>query len=201
MLDADARLAQILPAGLPFLRKPLPPLCPLQGQVKTFRVQQHLAEIRPDQLVQLSNRQKARGALLRARRLQQRSLAITDVIGVARISRASGTCQVTQPTADHGTQEILMLGVIAAGNALIVLEFFLNHSKLFLADDGRDLSDHDPVFWRHALDTAIAASDRFERGNPPGRWPIVVPSCIHGYPYTPDLSKYGEWCHHSNAGY
>jgi len=179
MLGADTRLAQVLPADLQFLGKPLPPLCPRPRQDQTLRVQQHLAHISPDQVVQLSNRQQARGALLRARRLQQRSLAITGVVGVARIGRASGTCQLAQPTTDHGTQEILMLGVIAAGDALIVLEFFLDHLKLFLADDGRDLSHHNPVFWRHALDTAVASPDWFERGNPSGCRSIVIASCIH----------------------
>jgi hypothetical protein len=70
-----------------------------------------------------------------------------------------------------------MLRVIAAGNALIVLEFFLDHLKLFLTHNGRDLSHHNPVFWRHALDTAIASPDRFERGNASGRRSIVIASC------------------------
>jgi hypothetical protein len=72
-----------------------------------------------------------------------------------------------------------MLRVIATGNALIVLEFFLDHLKLFLAHNSRDLGHHNPVFWRHALNTAIASPDRFERGNASGRRAIVIASCIH----------------------
>jgi len=40
-----------------------------------------------------------------------------------------------------------MLRVIATGTALLVLEFFLDHLKLFLADNGWDLGHHNPVFW------------------------------------------------------
>jgi hypothetical protein len=72
-----------------------------------------------------------------------------------------------------------MLGVIAASDALIVLEFFLDHSKLFLADDDRDVGHHNLVFCRHALDTAIATSDRFQRRDASGGWSIVIASCIH----------------------
>jgi hypothetical protein len=62
VLDTDARLAQILPSGLQFLGEPLSPLCPKPCQGQTLRVQQHLAQIRPDQIVQLSNREiSARG--------------------------------------------------------------------------------------------------------------------------------------------
>jgi hypothetical protein len=69
---------------------------------------------------------------------------------------------------------------MAAGKALIVLEFFLDQVNLFLADNGRDVRHDNPFLCRYALDTAITPSDRFERGNPPGRWPIVGASCIHG---------------------
>ena len=162
-------------------------------------MQQHLAEICPDQFIQLLNRQKARGTLFRARRLQQRTLAVTGIVGMACIGHPSGACQVTQPTTDHRAQQILMFLVIATGNALIVLEFFLDHVKLLLAHNGRDLSDHNPIIYRHAIDTAVASPNRFERRNASGRRSIVIASCIHGYPYTPDLSKYDGWCHHSNG--
>ena len=69
--------------------------------------------------------------------------------------------------------------VIATGNALIVLEFFLDHVKLFLADDDLDLSHNNPIVCWHWLDTAIAASNRFERGDPSCRWSIVMTSCIY----------------------
>jgi len=72
-----------------------------------------------------------------------------------------------------------MFLVIATGNALIVLEFFLNHVKLFPSRDGRDVCHDNPFVCWHALNTAITASDRFERGNASGRWPIVIASCIH----------------------
>jgi hypothetical protein len=53
--------------------------------------------------------------------------------------------------------------VIATGKTLIVLEFFLDHVKLFLAHNDWDLGHDNPILWRHGIDTAIAASDRFER--------------------------------------
>ena len=69
--------------------------------------------------------------------------------------------------------------VIATGKALIVLEFFLDHLKLLLTDDSRNLGHDNPVFWRHGIETANAASDRFERGNASGRRSIVIASCIY----------------------
>ena len=69
--------------------------------------------------------------------------------------------------------------VIATGNALIVFEFFLDHVKLLLAHDRRDLGHHNPVFGRHALDTAVASPDGFERRDASGRRSILIASCIH----------------------
>jgi hypothetical protein len=65
--NAHARLAQILPTRLQFLREPLPALCPLQRLCETLWMQKGLTEVRPDQFVQLLNREKARGTLLGAR--------------------------------------------------------------------------------------------------------------------------------------
>ncbi len=66
------------------------PLCPLQVQGKTLRVQKHLTEICPDQVVQLHYRQHAQGSLFRTRRFRQRPLTNMGVVIVAYIGRASG---------------------------------------------------------------------------------------------------------------
>src|SRR5262245_10959929 len=98
---------------------------------------------------------------------------------MATLVRTAGTHQVTQPTTDHRAQEIRMLRVIAAGDALSVLEFFLDHGKLVLTHNGRDLDHDNPVFRRHALDTAIAASHRFEGRDASLRCPVVDSPGIH----------------------
>lgn len=89
MPQADAGLAHVLPPSLQFLREPVSCLCLFQGMPEDLRMLEDCAHIGPNQFVELFDWDKARGALLRPSRLQQRELTLTRIVLVARIRTAS----------------------------------------------------------------------------------------------------------------
>jgi len=63
LAQTGAAFAQVLAAGLQFLRQPMPPVGALQGPGKFVGVAQHFAQVLPHQLIEPASRRKTRWAM------------------------------------------------------------------------------------------------------------------------------------------
>src|SRR5215211_3570406 len=108
LLEALTGATQLLAPVLHLLREPVAPVRPLQRLGDTLRVGQHLAEVAPDQRVELPGRAEACGALLLLARVDGPPLGRADVVAVARRVPAPAAGRLADPAADQGPQQVAL---------------------------------------------------------------------------------------------
>lgn len=99
---------------------------------------QNIAQIAPDQIVELIGRNQAPRAFLLAPRPEGRAFALADVVGIGSL-RAPGGGQLTMAATGQGAQQVVGRVTVAASAALIEREFLLHLFELLCADQRRNL--------------------------------------------------------------
>jgi hypothetical protein len=114
LAEAGPPGAQVLAAGLELLGQPRATLC--AGDVR--RMPQQLAQVPPDELVQLLGGDVARRAGGIAVGVGGLALPVAEGVGVPPVHGARGTGESAAAAADQGAQEVRVGGVVAPGELL-----------------------------------------------------------------------------------
>src|SRR5262249_46321853 len=131
-----------------FLGQPVAALSPCEGLGETLRLREQRAEVCPHQGVELLDGDEACGAAVGAARSDRLRFAGAEVVAALTASwmyRASGASQPAVATTDQSAQQVVVGGIVAAGEALVVGELGLHLSKDLGADHGGDGGHENPL--------------------------------------------------------
>ncbi len=137
------------------------------------RMGQHVTEIPPDKIIQLSSRGEARWTMFasHSRRLE---FARADVIGMRLIHQgAADASQLAVTATDQSPQQIGMHCIVTASERFVLGQFALHQVELRLRDDGRDHGDGNPFRWWCQSAAVMRSANRVGGGTPDGRRPVT----------------------------
>ena len=147
-LQGGASLTEVLPTGLQFLRQPPSAVRPLQGVGDATGMGEDLAEVLPDQIVELPRRSVAGGAIFVPAGPGPLLLAGADVVpAVAQSPSAAG--ELAPAAAEQSPQQVGVLLVVAAREGLVLGELLFGTVELFLGDDGLHGGHRNPLLGGH----------------------------------------------------
>ena len=149
--EGGSALAEVLLAGLQLLRQPLASVRPPQRIRDGLGMGQHLAQILPDDLVELLGRGVARGAFLLRRALSLVELArahVVSLLAVVVLPEGLGDrygSLHTLSAAHQSPQKVLVGLVVAPGEGPVLGELLCDEVELLLAHHRRHLCNEGPL--------------------------------------------------------
>jgi hypothetical protein len=178
-LQGNLSTAQIFTSRLQFLRQPATALCSLQGSSNDFRVRQELTHILPNQFIQLVGRDVAGSTTFVEMRINHIHFPLADIIIITGMQGAAVATEMANATAYQGSQQILMGGIVAAGELLVVGHLDLDPLKLLGVNNGRNDRNREPFcFW--VFDAALSWLTNRVRGRTTQmRFDPMCTACIH----------------------
>src|ERR671911_2071181 len=162
--ESGSALAEVLLAGLPLLRQPLAAVRPPQRVRDGLGMTQNLAQILPDDLIELLCRGVARGAFLLRRALSLVELArahVVSLLAVVVLPEGFGDRYGSQhalSAAHQSPQEVLVGLVVAPGEGLVPGEFLFREVELLLAHHRRHLGHEGPLLLWQRLGGVVGMS-------------------------------------------
>jgi hypothetical protein len=124
-----------------------------------FWVLQNIAQIAPDQIIELIGRDQTPWAFLLSSRPDGGAFVLADVVGIGP-SRPAGGSQLTMAATDQGAQQVICRMIVAASATLIEREFPLHLFELLLSDQRWNLRHQEPVVRRLRDITMLGLPDR-----------------------------------------
>jgi hypothetical protein len=110
-------------------------------------VHQELTQIFPDQFIQSVGRDVTGVTPFVKMRINHIHFPLADIIIITGMQCTAAAAELANATAYQGSQQILMGGVVAAGELLVVRHLGLDLLKLLRLNDGRNDCDRDPFFF------------------------------------------------------
>ncbi|CAG0935582.1 hypothetical protein TFLX_04424 [Thermoflexales bacterium] len=173
--------AEGLSPRLQVLRQPMFAMGAHQGKRKYLRMHQDFTQILPDQFIELPGRNKAGRAFLVATGLDGVGFAPTDRVAIFGGARSPDTSQLAYATAHQAPQQIIMRGIVASGELLILRQLpmspagggggpvrGLDRVELFLSHDRRDRRHEQPLLaWQHHMTPGFTPHGLQGRPSPP----------------------------------
>jgi len=160
MLQTDATPAQVLAACLQLLWQPVAPMGPFQRVRDALGMLQRVAQVLPNQLIQLMRGHVAGRAFFIPTGLDGIALRPTRVVVIARVHSPRDTTRLAHPTTNQCTEQVSVGFVVAAGERLVLSQLGLNRIELRLGDDRWDRGDRDPRLARRRDVTIVRMADR-----------------------------------------
>ena len=178
LAQADATLAQVLPARLQRLWQPVPTVRALQRPRELGRMGEHFAQVAPHQLVELAGGRKAGMARLAPQRCPF-DLARTHVVRIGRTDRGAADTGIAAIAAtDQRPQQVGVRGVVATREALILRQLGLHQLELLGGHDGRHRRHRDPFGGWHRDAARMRSAHRAGRRTPDAGRAVTYSSSI-----------------------